>query len=159
MRAATCSPEVAQSTPPPTIWRPLKAAEAMPVDEAQFRHEMAVMAAQRNTKIVGVFARLYKRDGKARYLAYHAARLAPPWNAIWRIRRWLICGPGMIGVIPKGQTRGGHNVSKITAAMIMGRGTWRPHAPPDRRSAQAAGECGRQDADRSRHRPPGGSRA
>jgi len=31
---------------------------------------MAVMAAQRNAKIVGIFARLYKRDGKARYLDY-----------------------------------------------------------------------------------------
>ncbi len=40
------------------------------LDEAAFRREMAVMAAQRNTKIVGVFARLYKRDGKARYLAF-----------------------------------------------------------------------------------------
>ena len=40
------------------------------VDEAQFRHEMAVMAAQRNTKIVGIFARLYSRDGKARYLDF-----------------------------------------------------------------------------------------
>ena len=31
---------------------------------------MAVMAAQRNAKIVGIFARLYKRDGKPRYLAF-----------------------------------------------------------------------------------------
>lgn len=46
------------------------AAQGMPVDEAQFRREMAVMAAQRNAKIVGIFARLYKRDGKPRYLAY-----------------------------------------------------------------------------------------
>ena len=45
-------------------------AQGTQVDEAGFRHEMAVMAAQRNAKIVGVFARLYKRDGKARYLAY-----------------------------------------------------------------------------------------
>jgi N-acetylmuramate 1-kinase len=45
-------------------------AQGTPVDEAAFRHEMAVMAAQRNTKIVGVFARLYKRDGKPRYLAF-----------------------------------------------------------------------------------------
>ena len=35
-----------------------------------FRREMAVMAAQRNAKIVGIFARLYKRDGKPRYLAF-----------------------------------------------------------------------------------------
>jgi N-acetylmuramate 1-kinase len=40
------------------------------VDEAAFRDEMAVMAAQRNTKIVGIFARLYKRDGRTRYLAF-----------------------------------------------------------------------------------------
>ena len=45
-------------------------AQGTPVDETQFRHEMAVMAAQRNAKIVGIFARLYKRDGKARYLDY-----------------------------------------------------------------------------------------
>ena len=44
-------------------------AQGTPVDETQFRAEMAVMAAQRNAKIVGIFARLYKRDGKARYLA------------------------------------------------------------------------------------------
>jgi len=44
--------------------------QGSPVDEARFRHEMAVMAAQRNAKIVGIFARLYKRDGKARYLAF-----------------------------------------------------------------------------------------
>lgn len=39
-----------------------------PVDEAAFGLEMAVYAAQRNTKIVGIFARLFRRDGKARYL-------------------------------------------------------------------------------------------
>ncbi|HUO02272.1 MAG TPA: phosphotransferase [Rhizomicrobium sp.] len=41
-----------------------------PVDEQRFRAEMAVMAAQRNTKIVGIFARLFLRDGKRRYLDY-----------------------------------------------------------------------------------------
>jgi hypothetical protein len=41
-----------------------------PVDEEHFRAEMAVMAAQRNTKIVGIFARLFLRDGKRRYLDY-----------------------------------------------------------------------------------------
>jgi aminoglycoside/choline kinase family phosphotransferase len=40
------------------------------VDAALFRAEMAVMAAQRNAKIAGIFARLYKRDGKPRYLDY-----------------------------------------------------------------------------------------
>ncbi len=64
----TVSPELAE-----TATRHYLAAmkqQGSPVDEAQFRHEMAVMAAQRNAKIVGVFARLYTRDGKARYLAF-----------------------------------------------------------------------------------------
>jgi aminoglycoside/choline kinase family phosphotransferase len=42
----------------------------MPIDEERLRAAMAVMAAQRNAKIVGIFARLYKRDGKPRYLDY-----------------------------------------------------------------------------------------
>jgi hypothetical protein len=45
-------------------------AQGTPLDEATYRGEMAVMAAQRNAKIVGIFARLFKRDGKPRYLAY-----------------------------------------------------------------------------------------
>lgn len=44
------------------------AAQGTDVDDAAFRREMAVMAAQRNAKIVGIFARLFKRDGKPRYL-------------------------------------------------------------------------------------------
>jgi aminoglycoside/choline kinase family phosphotransferase len=43
-------------------------AQGISTDEAQFRTEMAIMAAQRNAKIVGIFARLYKRDLKPRYL-------------------------------------------------------------------------------------------
>ena len=45
-------------------------AAGIALDEKQFRAEMAVMAAQRNTKIVGIFARLFVRDGKRRYLDY-----------------------------------------------------------------------------------------
>jgi aminoglycoside/choline kinase family phosphotransferase len=45
-------------------------AQGTPLDEAVYRGEMAVMAAQRNAKIVGIFARLFKRDGKPRYLSY-----------------------------------------------------------------------------------------
>lgn len=40
------------------------------VDEAQFRAEAAALAAQRNAKIIGIFARLWKRDRKPRYLGY-----------------------------------------------------------------------------------------
>jgi N-acetylmuramate 1-kinase len=45
------------------------AAQGTPLDEPPFRTEMAIVAAQRNAKIVGIFARLYRRDGKPRYLA------------------------------------------------------------------------------------------
>ena len=57
------------------IISPRCAAQGTPLDEAAFRAEMAVMAAQRNAKIVGIFARLYKRDGKPRYLSLPAAGL------------------------------------------------------------------------------------
>ena len=40
------------------------------LDEETYRAQMAVMAAQRNAKIAGIFARLNKRDGKPRYLSY-----------------------------------------------------------------------------------------
>lgn len=39
-------------------------------DRAQFRASAAVLAAQRNVKIAGIFARLAKRDNKPRYLAH-----------------------------------------------------------------------------------------
>ena len=38
-------------------------------DEATFRADYARLGAQRNAKIVGIFVRLWKRDGKPRYLA------------------------------------------------------------------------------------------
>lgn len=37
-------------------------------DEAVFRADYAKLGAQRNAKIVGIFVRLWKRDGKPRYL-------------------------------------------------------------------------------------------
>jgi aminoglycoside/choline kinase family phosphotransferase len=37
-----------------------------PIDEAAY----ALLGAQRNTKILGIFTRLWKRDGKPRYLAF-----------------------------------------------------------------------------------------
>ncbi len=35
-----------------------------------FRAHYAILGAQRNTKIIGIFTRLWKRDGKARYLSF-----------------------------------------------------------------------------------------
>ena len=39
-------------------------------EAAQFRSHYAILGAQRNTKIIGIFTRLYVRDNKARYLDY-----------------------------------------------------------------------------------------
>lgn len=44
--------------------------DAVSFDEEGFRFAAALLAAQRNTKIVGIFARLWKRDGKLRYTQY-----------------------------------------------------------------------------------------
>ncbi len=44
------------------------------LDRAAFARSAAILAAQRNCKILGIFTRLWKRDGKPGYLA-HIPRL------------------------------------------------------------------------------------
>jgi aminoglycoside/choline kinase family phosphotransferase len=44
--------------------------EGVALDPAYFAQTAAVLAAQRNAKIIGIFARLFKRDNKPRYLAH-----------------------------------------------------------------------------------------
>lgn len=44
-------------------------------DEAGFRRAFAILGAQRSTKILGIFARLFRRDGKPAYLR-HMPRVA-----------------------------------------------------------------------------------
>ncbi len=39
-------------------------------DEAAFRRDYAILGAQRNAKILGIFARLIRRDGKPRYAEF-----------------------------------------------------------------------------------------
>lgn len=63
-------------------------------DADAFALAAALLAAQRNAKIIGIFARLWKRDGKPRYLSYlprlwgYMARdLAHPRLA--RLKRWF----------------------------------------------------------------------
>lgn len=46
----------------------LRAQKAGEFDRRAFLHDYAVLAAQRNAKILGIFARLAKRDSKPRYL-------------------------------------------------------------------------------------------
>ena len=62
------APEVARTTTAHYLQAMRR--QGTPLDERAFRSQMAVMAAQRNAKIAGIFSRLYKRDGKPRYLAY-----------------------------------------------------------------------------------------
>jgi aminoglycoside/choline kinase family phosphotransferase len=46
------------------------AAEAGIIDVDRFRADYEILGAQRNTKILGIFTRLWKRDGKERYTAF-----------------------------------------------------------------------------------------
>jgi len=69
-------------------------------DQEQFRTAYAILGAQRNTKILGIFARLSVRDGKSGYLAhiprvsaYLERNLAHP--ALRDLRSWFdACLPG-----------------------------------------------------------------
>ena len=56
-------------------------------DRADFLAAAAVMAAQRHARVIGVFARLWKRDGKPRYLA-HIPR-------VWRLLERALMHPGL----------------------------------------------------------------
>jgi hypothetical protein len=56
-------------------------------DRADFLAAAAVMAAQRHARVIGVFARLWKRDGKPRYLA-HIPR-------VWRLLERALLHPGL----------------------------------------------------------------
>jgi N-acetylmuramate 1-kinase len=62
-------------------------------DPAGFAELYVIMSAQRNTRLLGTFARLNRRDGKPQYLrhqpriwTYLSRSLAHP--ALWRIRQW-----------------------------------------------------------------------
>jgi len=52
------------------IYCALREAGGEHFDEARFRQAYAVLGAQRATKILGIFARLAKRDGKPGYLRF-----------------------------------------------------------------------------------------
>ncbi|HET9429450.1 MAG TPA: phosphotransferase, partial [Allosphingosinicella sp.] len=63
-------------------------------DHARFRAHYEILGAQRNTKILGIFTRLWKRDGKPHYLplqprvwGYVERNLAHP--ALAPVRKWF----------------------------------------------------------------------
>ena len=57
------------------------------LDRAAFLRSAAILAAQRNCKILGIFTRLWKRDGKPRYLV-HLPR-------IWRLLEQELAHPAL----------------------------------------------------------------
>jgi hypothetical protein len=60
------------------------------LDPADFRRVAAIFAAQRNCKILGIFTRLWKRDGKPGYLC-HIPRL-------WRLLEQDLCHPALADI-------------------------------------------------------------
>jgi hypothetical protein len=86
------SPELAEAATAHYI--ALRRAQDKNFDEAALRQDAAILAAQRNAKIIGIFARLWRRDGKPRYLnflprmwGYMARDLAHP--AMQELKRWF----------------------------------------------------------------------
>ena len=63
-------------------------------DEAAFAEAYAIMAAQRNSKILGIFVRLDRRDGKPAYLK-HLPRIRDYLAARSPTRRSPSCGPSI----------------------------------------------------------------
>ena len=67
---------------------------AMIADRDRFRADYEVLGAQRNTKILGIFTRLWRRDGKQHYLplqprvwGYLERNLSHP--ALAPVRAWF----------------------------------------------------------------------
>ena len=60
------------------------------LDRTAFRRSAAILAAQRNCKIIGIFTRLWRRDGKPAYLA-HLPR-------VWRLLEEELREPALLPV-------------------------------------------------------------
>jgi len=81
------------------------------LDRSEFQASYAIMAAQRATKIIGIFTRLDRRDGKPRYLT-HIPRL---WHwlesdltheVLGPVRAWFAdCVPAHVRTAPEAQGR------------------------------------------------------
>lgn len=59
-------------------------------EAAQFRSHYAILGAQRNTKIIGIFTRLFVRDGKPRYLDF--------LPRMWRLLEKDLAHPDLVPV-------------------------------------------------------------
>ena len=67
---------------------------------ATFERAYWALAAQRNTRILGVFTRLWKRDGKPHYRALPAAHVGPARARPRPSRRWRRSAPGSTPMCP-----------------------------------------------------------
>jgi hypothetical protein len=130
-----------------------------------FLADYALLGAQRNTKIVGIFVRLWKRDGKPRYLDYiprvwamlerDLASRAGPGGALVRCQY-----PGDLRDPAGGGSFWHEQASVSDTAMVLAAGIGKRMRPLTA-AAQAAGARGGQAADRpcARQAGRGGRRA
>ena len=89
-------------------------------DDARFRQAYAVLGAQRATKILGIFARLAKRDGKPGYLQVPAAH--QPGAGLLPARTLPCPGEGMVRAAPAGPSARQGTVMTGRTAMMLAAG-------------------------------------
>lgn len=97
------SPELAEAMM--THYERLRARGGARFDTRAVRQDAAILAAQRNAKIIGIFARLWRRDGKPKYLGF--------LPRVWGYMARDLAHPAMAGL----------------------RGWFDAHIPPERRGA------------------------
>ena len=118
-------------------------------DMERFVAAYAVLGAQRATKILGIFIRLDRRDGKPAYLkhlprveGYLRRCLAHP--SLAKLRRWYEANLPGFAIEAADEAHGGTG-SDHEGNAARGR-AGDAHAPADVHDTEAAGESGRQDA-------------
>lgn len=85
-----------------------------PSDRTEFEHACAILGAQRNLKIIGIFARLWLRDGKPGYLD-----LIP---RVWRHLRHDLSHPTLRGLDTWVQTHSPEPTDEVLAKVRAERG-------------------------------------
>ena len=134
-------------------------------DETEFRWAYALLGGQRNTKILGIFARLARRDGKTSIPSSHSADIwlfAPGRSASRTCRNQvLVSHVSAVGSARRNLNQSarrrrrsrGDNDSANHNRHGAGSRIWYAHAPLDVGTAQAADRTRRTNAARPRHRP------